>query len=87
MARYSIRFKRSVAKDLKSIPKRDVQRIMNRIESLADDPRPPQAEMLTGNDKYRIRQGVYRILYQIEDEVLTVCVVKVAHRREVYRSV
>lgn len=87
MARYSLRFKRSVAKDLKSIPKSDVQRIMARIEALADDPRPPQAEMLTGDDKYRIRQGVYRILYQIEDDVLTVCVVKIGHRREVYRSV
>jgi len=87
VARYSIVFKKSVTKDLKGIPKRDVQRIMARIESLADDPRPLQSEMLTGDDKYRIRQGVYRILYQVEDEVLTVCVVKVGHRKEVYRSV
>lgn len=87
MARYSIGFKKSVAKDLKSIPKKDVQRIMARIESLADEPRPPQAEMLTGDEKYRIRQGMYRILYRIEDEVLTVYVIKIGHRREVYRSV
>jgi mRNA interferase RelE/StbE len=87
VARYSVRFRQSVAKDLKAIPKRDVQRIMARIGSLAEDPRPPQAEKLTGDDKYRIRQGVYRILYQIEDEVLTVCVVKVGHRKEIYRSI
>jgi len=87
VAQYRVEFKKSVAKDLKSIPKKDVQRIMTRIESLADDPRPQQAEMLTGDDKYRIRQGVYRILYQVEDDVLTVCVVTVGHRREVYRSI
>jgi mRNA interferase RelE/StbE len=87
VAPYSIRFKQSVAKDLKAIPKKDVQRIMGRIASLADDPRPPQAEKLSGDDKYRIRQGVYRILYQIEDEILTVCVVKVGHRKEIYRSI
>jgi len=85
MARYNIVFKASVRKDLRKIPKQDVRRIMTRIESLADDPRPPQAEMLTGDDKYRIRQGNYRILYTIEDNTLVVCVVKVGHRREVYR--
>lgn len=86
MARYSIRFKESVKKDLRKIPKRDIQRILARIELLADDPRSPQSEMLTGDDKYRIRQGTYRILYDIEDDVLTVCVVKIGHRRDVYRS-
>jgi len=86
MARYSIRFRTSVRKDLRKIPKADVQRIMARIESLADNPRPPRAEMLTGDDKYRIRQGNYRILYTVEDDALIVCVVKVGHRREVYRK-
>jgi len=85
MARYSIVFRASIRKDLRKIPKQDVRRIMARIESLADDPRPPQAEMLTGDDKYRIRQGNYRILYSIEDDRLVVSVVKVGHRREVYR--
>jgi len=86
MARYSIRFKESVKKDLRKIPKREIQRILMRIESLSDNPRPPQSEMLTGDDKYRIRQGTYRILYEIEDDILTVCVVKVGHRRDVYRK-
>jgi len=85
MAHYNIAFKASVRKDLRKIPKQDVRRIMTRIESLAADPRPPQAEILTGDDKYRIRQGNYRILYTIEDDTLVVCVVKVGHRREVYR--
>jgi len=85
MARYSIVFRASIRKDLRKIPKQDVRRIMARIESLADDPRSPQAEMLTGDDKYRIRQGNYRILYSIEDDRLVVAVVKVGHRREVYR--
>jgi len=86
MARYSICFKASVKKDLRKIPKTDIQRILKRIAALADDPRPAQAEMLTGDDKYRIRQGNYRILYAVEDDILTVCVVKVGHRRDVYRK-
>lgn len=86
MARYKIRFKVSVKKDLRKIPKQDIQRILTRIESLADDPRPPQAEMLTGDEKYRIRQGNYRILYIIEDHVLTVCIVKIGHRKDVYQQ-
>lgn len=85
MARYKLVFKASVRKDFRKIPKTDAQRIMMRIHALMDNPRPPQAEMLTGDDKYRIRQGNYRILYRIEDEQLVVCVVKVGHRRDVYR--
>jgi len=86
MARYSIVLKASVRKDLRGIPKKDVQRILARIESLADEPRPRGAEMLTGDDKYRVRQGDYRILYRIEDDRLMVCVVRIGHRREVYRG-
>jgi mRNA interferase RelE/StbE len=87
MARYSIRIKSSVRKDLRHIPNKDVQRILQRIESLADDPRPTRAEMLAGDGKYRIRQGNYRILYTVEDDVLTIQVVKVGHRKDVYRSI
>lgn len=86
MAQYNIQFKDSVRKDLKRIPKKDVLRIMERISSLAENPTPPQAEMLSGDDKYRIRQGAYRILYQIEEHILTVCIVKVGHRKDVYRK-
>lgn len=84
MARYEIVFKRSVYKDLKPIPKADVKRILERIDSLADDPRGPGCEKLSGQDRYRARQGVYRIVYEIEDERLIVIVVKVGHRGQVY---
>jgi len=85
MASYSIVFKQSVAKDFRPIPKKDVQRILKRIDGLADDPRPAGAEKLSGDEKYRIRQGNYRILYTIEDDIITVTIVKVGHRRDVYR--
>ena len=85
MARYKLVVRRSVAKDLRSLPQADVARILARIEALQDDPRPPGCEKLSGLERYRIRQGVYRILYEIADQVLTVVVVKVGHRREVYR--
>ena len=85
MASYKIIVKKSVAKDLKSIPKKDVQRILSAIQKLADDPRPPQSKKLSGQEHYRIRQGSYRILYTIEDDQLVICVVKVGNRRDVYR--
>lgn len=84
MARFRLVFKRSVAKDLRDIPNRDVQRLLRRIEALQDDPRPTGCEKLSGQARYRIRQGVYRIIYGIEDNALVVTVVKVGHRREVY---
>lgn len=83
MARYKIVFKRSVATDLRRIPNKDVQRILQRIEALADEPRPPGAEKLTAEEIYRLRQGNYRVLL-IHDDVITVTVVKVGHRRDVY---
>jgi len=85
MAPYKIQFKASVQKDLRTIPKMDVLRILAKIESLADNPTPPQAEKLSGDGKYRIRQGNYRILYRIENDNLVVTVVKVGHRRDVYK--
>jgi len=85
MASYSIVFKQSVVKDFRRIPNKDIQCILKRIDSLGDDPRPVGAEKLSSDEKYRIRQGNYRILYTIEDEIVTVTVVKVGHRRDVYR--
>ena len=85
MASYRIVFKQSVAKDLRRSPKKDVKRILRRIDSLSADPRPPAVEKLTGDEKYRIRQGKYRILYTLEDDIITVTIVKVGHRRDVYR--
>ena len=86
MAKYEIVLRKSVRKDLEPIPKRDIQHILAAIAELANDPRPPQSRKLSGSEKYRLRCGVYRVLYEIQDAVLIVCVVKVGHRREVYRS-
>lgn len=86
MANYELVFRKSVAKDLRVFPKQDVKRIMQRIRVLADDPRPSDCEKLSGQERYRIRQGVYRIIYEIEDRRLVVLVVKVGHQRDVYRS-
>ncbi|MGK7913295.1 MAG: type II toxin-antitoxin system RelE/ParE family toxin [Synechococcus sp.] len=86
MASYRVIVKQSVAKDLRRIPKKDVERILKRIKKLAEDPRPPGAEKLSGQEKYRIRQGGYRIVYAIEDEELVVIIVKVGHRSGVYRK-
>lgn len=85
MAGYSVLLRESVKKDLESIPGKDLQRIIERIAHLAADPRPVGCEKLSGQERYRLRQGNYRILYSIQDFELTVWVVKVAHRREVYR--
>ncbi|MCF6291553.1 MAG: type II toxin-antitoxin system RelE/ParE family toxin [Desulfobacterales bacterium] len=85
MAAYSIFFKKSVEKDLKAIPKKELIRIIKRIEGLAEDPRPQGCEKLTGQERYRLRQGRYRIVYSIQDNELTVWVVKVGHRKDIYR--
>lgn len=86
MARYELRIRPSVAKDLRGIPKADVERILARIESLRDDPRPPGSEKLSAQERYRIRQGRYRIIYGIEESEVVVEIVKVGHRREVCRD-
>ena len=85
MARYEVTFKSSVRKDLRSIPRADVRRILKRIEGLADDPRPPGCEKLSAQERYRVRQGRYRILYEVHDDRLVVIVVKVADRKQAYR--
>jgi mRNA interferase RelE/StbE len=87
VARYSVRIKRSARKELESIDtKTDRRRIIRRIESLAENPRPPGALKLSGLERYRIRQGRYRILYAIEDTVLIVHVIKIGDRKNVYRK-
>ena len=85
MGDYRVFFKKSVEKDLAVIPAKDLRRILERIEMLIQDPRPPGCEKLTGQNRFRIRQGQYRILYLIQDQLLTIIVVKVAHRKYVYR--
>ena len=87
MARYSLRIKKSARKELESIPtKTDRRRIIRRIESLAENPRPQGALKLSGRERYRIRQGRYRILYTIEDTLLIVHVIKIGDRKDVYRK-
>ncbi|MDO8863347.1 type II toxin-antitoxin system RelE/ParE family toxin [Haliea sp. E1-2-M8] len=85
MASYKLLFRKSVARDLRSVPQRDLKRILARLEALAEDPRPKGCEKLSGQERYRVRQGLYRIIYEISDSVLTVTVVKVGHSRHVYR--
>ena len=77
--------KRLLEKDLVSIPGRDLKKIMERIGKLAKDPRPAGCEKLTGLERYRLRQGRYRIVYSIQDKELTVWVVKIAHRKNANR--
>jgi mRNA interferase RelE/StbE len=86
MARYELLVRPSVAKDLRGIPKADVKRILTRIEALCDDPRAPGCEKLSGAELYRVRQGMYRIVYEIQDERIVVEVIRVGHRGDVYRS-
>lgn len=75
-----------MARDLRGIPRADVERILIRIEALCDDPHPSGSEKLSAQERYRVRQGDYRILYTVADAELIVEVVKVGHRRDVYRE-
>ena len=85
MAGYRVFFKKSFEKDLALIPTKDLRKILERIDTLARDPRPPGGEKLTGQNRFRIRQGRYRILYSIQDQELTIIVVRRAHRKNAYR--
>ncbi|HEY4953460.1 MAG TPA: type II toxin-antitoxin system RelE/ParE family toxin [Gemmatimonadaceae bacterium] len=85
MARYRVLVKPSAAKDIEKVPVEQRRRIATRILSLAENPRPYGCEKLTGDDLFRIRQGDYRVVYSIEDEVHVVRVLRVGHRRDVYR--
>lgn len=87
MAKYRILIKPSAIKELEAVSaKKDRQRIVRRIEGLADDPRPPGCRKLSGREFYRLRQGRYRIVYGIQDQALIVHVIKVGDRKDVYRS-
>jgi len=84
MGKYSVLYTEAFYKSLGPIPKKDVKRLLQKTRSLAENPWPPGSQKLAGQEKYRIRQGYYRIIYKIEDDRLIVIVVKVGHRREVY---
>jgi len=86
VAGYEVFIKPSALNELESVGSRRVRRnLVERIQALADDPRPPACSKLTGRDQYRIRRSSYRVVYSVDDECRTVVVVKVGHRKEVYR--
>ena len=86
MANYSVVVKKSVTKDLRNIPNKDVERILKRINSLSENPRSDGCIKLSGQERYRVRQGIYRIVYEIQDSELVILIVKVAHHGEIYQS-
>ena len=85
MALNKLAFKASVKRDLKALPRKDVLRILALIETLAHDPYPPGARKLATRPVWRLRAGLYRILYQVDQKHITVIVVKIGHRRAAYR--
>lgn len=85
MAAYRVFLKQSAAKELESLPAPDLRRVAELIAALADDPRPPGCEKLSAQERYRVRQGRYRIVYSIQDGELTVWVVRIARRKDAYR--
>ena len=87
MGRYRVLIKRSAKKELLAVStKRDRQRIVQRIQALADDPRPTGCQKLSGYDRYRLRQGRYRVIYEVRDAEVVVVVIRIGHRRDVYRA-
>ena len=85
MASYRLLIKPSAAKELEDLPLKERRRVATRLQRLASHPRPTGAEKLSGQDKYRLRQGDYRVLYSVDDAAFIVVIVKIGHRREVYR--
>jgi len=86
VAKYNIQIKPSAVKELERIPyKKDRRKIVNRIQILADNPRPVGSKKLAGQERYRIRQGWYRVIYEVNDLEIVIYVVKIGHRKHVYR--
>jgi mRNA interferase RelE/StbE len=85
VASYKLLIKPSAAKELEALPRKDRSRIVAKIEALPGNLRPSASQELSGEEKYHLRQGDYRILYSIQDASTTITIVKIGHRREVYR--
>ncbi len=85
MASYRVFIKPSAVREIEAIQKKDRERIASRIAALSEDPRPAGCEKLSGQERYRVRQGQYRVVYAVDDEGKIVVVFKVGHRRDVYR--
>jgi mRNA interferase RelE/StbE len=86
VGRYDLRIKPSAVKEIEALPTvKDRQRVLQRIAGLADNPRPPGCEKLSTKARYRVRQGRFRILYEIHGRKLIVWVVKIGDRKDAYR--
>ena len=85
MGAYRLLIKRSAVQELQAIRERDRLRLAGRIRALSTDPRPPGCEQLSGQDRLRVRQGDYRVVYEVNDVKREVTIYKIGHRREVYR--
>lgn len=85
---YQVIFTRKAAKDIRQLNKADIPRVVEKAESLGDDPRPPGSKKLLGiqEEFWRIRVGQYRVIYQVKEKVKVVNVTKVGHRKDVYRN-
>ncbi len=86
MRSYQLVFKKSVAKDLHSIPNKAIKQILKRINQLREAPRGAGCIKLSSQERYRVRQGCYRIIYEIKDAELIIIVVKIAHRKNAYKD-
>jgi mRNA interferase RelE/StbE len=85
MAKYKISIKKSAAKELENIPKKNLRKIVKRIQSFAQNPRPAGSQKLSGQQQYRVRQGDYRVVYSVDDKDSIIDIVKIGHRRQIYR--
>ena len=85
MVKYKIEFKKSAVKELNELDSKVIKRIISKIKTLASNPRPEGCIKLTSEERYRIRIGNYRILYEIIDDLLIIYIVKVAHRKDAYK--
>ena len=85
MASYRLLIKASAAKELEALPAKDRSRVVTKVRGLADNPRPQGCEKLAGRDLLRVRQGKYRVLYEVEDQSQVITIIKIGHRRDVYR--
>ena len=85
MERYRVFLRKSAADELGRLPKKDLVRMIERLRSLENDARPQGCEKLSALDRYRMRQGDYRIIYAVDDREKTVDIVKIGHRSEVYK--
>jgi mRNA interferase RelE/StbE len=85
MGSYSLLVKKSAEKELRALPRPDLERVVRRIKALAGDPRPRDCRKLSGEERYRIRQGDWRVVYAVDEERRVVEIVKIGHRKDVYR--